>query len=181
MIEHRIKNIEEQITLAGLLPGVDLSCLPLEESAKLKRVVLDLYRLIHASGFNAGADYAMNAIVGDIESIPGMRFSIDEHHASSLAEIAPVVEPFSVSGSGEKSAPKQTPSVSHNNKPANPSKRGAKAPTEGKLKKARPRIQKRRARSTSLTGYHWRKEGARGELRKDFYVEEDEVRKQKPP
>src|SRR5262245_63705095 len=104
MIEQRIKNIEEQVTLAWLLPGVDLSCLPMEELAKLKRAVLDLYRLIHASGFNAGADYAMNAIVGDIESIPGMSFSIDEPRASSLARIAHAVEPFSVS----ETAPKQS-------------------------------------------------------------------------
>jgi hypothetical protein len=181
MIEQRIKNIEEQITLAGLLPGVNLSCLPLEESARLKRVVLDLYRLIHASGFNAGADYAMNAIVGDIESIPGMRFSIDEPTASSLAQIATAVELFSESGSEEKSARKQSPSVSRNNKPANLSKRRAKALTEGELKKAGPRSQKRRARTTSMPGYHWRKEGAGGEFLKDFYVEEDEVRKPKPP
>jgi hypothetical protein len=60
----RIKNIEERITLEGLLPGVDLVCLPPGESAKLKRVVLDLYRLGHASGFKAGADHAMNAVAG---------------------------------------------------------------------------------------------------------------------
>ena len=60
--QERIKNIEEQITLAGLLPGVNLGCLPPGESAKLKRAVLDLYRLGHARGFKAGADHAMNAI-----------------------------------------------------------------------------------------------------------------------
>src|SRR5262245_26652244 len=122
MIEQKINNIEEQITLGGLLPGVDLSCLPLEESAKLKRAVLDLYRRIHSSGFNAGADYAMNAIVGDIESEPGMRFSIGEPYASSLAPILPAVDKSSVSGSRAKSAPIQTPSITRNNKPANPSK-----------------------------------------------------------
>src|SRR5262245_20769008 len=131
MIEQRIKNIEEQVTLAWLLPGVDLSCLPLEELAKLKRAVLDLYRLIHASGFNAGADYAMNAIVGDIESMPVMNFSMDEPHASSLAQIAHSVEPFSVSGT----APNQGSSFTSNSKPANPLRRGAKAATEGKPKK----------------------------------------------
>jgi hypothetical protein len=58
----RIKNIEEQITLAGLLPGVKLDFFPPEESAKLKRAVLDIYRLSHARGFKAGADHAINAI-----------------------------------------------------------------------------------------------------------------------
>lgn len=58
----RIKNIEEHITLAGLLPGVNLGNLPPEESANLKRAVLDLYRISHARGFNAGADHAMNAV-----------------------------------------------------------------------------------------------------------------------
>jgi hypothetical protein len=63
----KIKNIEEQITLAGLLLGVDLSCLAPEESIKLKRSALDLYRLGHASGFKAGADHATNSIVDVIE------------------------------------------------------------------------------------------------------------------
>jgi hypothetical protein len=58
----RIKNIEEQIALTGLLLGVDLSRLPPEESMKLKRSVLDLYRLGHASGFKAGVDHTTNAI-----------------------------------------------------------------------------------------------------------------------
>jgi hypothetical protein len=177
MIEQKIKNIEEQVTLAGLLPGVDLSCLPLEELAKLKRAVLDLYRLIHASGFNAGADYAMTAIVGDIESIPGMSFSIDEPRASSLGQIAPAAEPFSVS----ETAAKRASSFTGYSKPANPSRRGAKAATEGKPKKPRPLSQKRRAGLTSAPGYHQRKEGADGEFRKEFYVEENGVRKRKPP
>jgi hypothetical protein len=177
MIEHRIKNIEEQITLGGLLPGVDLGCLPLEELAKLKRAVLDLYRLIHASGFNAGADYAMNAIVSDIESIPGMSFSLDEPYASTLAKIAPSVELFSVS----ETPPKQPSSVTRNSTPANPLGRGAKAATEGNPKKPRPRSQKRRARLAPAPGYHQRKEGADGELRKEFFVEENGVRKRKPP
>jgi hypothetical protein len=55
----RIKNIEEQINLAVLLPDVNLGDLPPVESAKLKRAVLDIYRLGHASGFNAGADHAI--------------------------------------------------------------------------------------------------------------------------
>src|SRR5262249_45062209 len=63
----RIKNIEEQIDLAGLLLGVDLSRLPPEEAMKLKRSALDLYRLGHASGFKAGADHAANAIAAVIE------------------------------------------------------------------------------------------------------------------
>src|SRR5262245_35857094 len=134
----KIKNIEERITLARLLPGVNLGCLPPEESAKLKRAVLDLYRLIHASGFKAGADYAMNAVASDIESLSRMKFSIDEPHTSSLAQVQPAVEPFSVSASGAKSAPKQAPSVARSSKPANPSKRGTKAASEGKPKKARP-------------------------------------------
>jgi hypothetical protein len=58
----RIKKIEEQITLAGLLPGVNLDNVLPEESEKLKRALLDLYRLSHARGFKAGAEHAMNSI-----------------------------------------------------------------------------------------------------------------------
>jgi hypothetical protein len=58
----RIKNLEEQIALVGLLLGVDLSLLPPEESTRLKRFALDLYRLGHASGFKDGIDHATNAI-----------------------------------------------------------------------------------------------------------------------
>ena len=58
----RIKNLEEQIALVGMLLGVDLSRLPTEESMKLKRFALDLYRLGHASGFKAGVDHATTAI-----------------------------------------------------------------------------------------------------------------------
>jgi hypothetical protein len=58
----RIKNIEERIDLAGLLPGVNLGCLPLEDAAKLKRAALDLYRLGHANGFKAGVNHATNAV-----------------------------------------------------------------------------------------------------------------------
>jgi hypothetical protein len=64
--QERINYIEERITVEGLLTGVDLGCLPPEESAKLKRAVLDLYKLGHASGFKAGADHAMNAVAGAI-------------------------------------------------------------------------------------------------------------------
>ena len=60
----RIKKIEEQITLAGLLPGVNLNYVPPEESEKLKRALLDLYRLSHARGFKAGAEHTMNSIAG---------------------------------------------------------------------------------------------------------------------
>jgi hypothetical protein len=58
----RIKNIEERITLAGLLPRVNLSCLPPEDAAMLKRAVLDIYRIGHANGFKAGIDHATNAV-----------------------------------------------------------------------------------------------------------------------
>src|SRR5262245_29307623 len=69
--QERIEYIEERITLDGLLPGVNLVCLPPGESEKLKCAVLDLYRLGHASGFKAGADHAMNAAVG---AIPQFRY-----------------------------------------------------------------------------------------------------------
>jgi hypothetical protein len=59
----RIKNIEERIALAGLLPGVNMGWLPPGEAAKLKRAVLDLYRLGHANGFKAGVDHATHAVV----------------------------------------------------------------------------------------------------------------------
>jgi hypothetical protein len=63
----RIRDLEEQISLAGLLPGVNLEWFPPEESAKLKRAVLDIYRLSHARGFKAGADHAINAIAGALQ------------------------------------------------------------------------------------------------------------------
>jgi hypothetical protein len=71
--QERIKDIEERITLEGLLPGVNLDCLPPKESEQLKRAVLDLYRLGHASGFKAGADHATK-IVADL--IPQLRYVI---------------------------------------------------------------------------------------------------------
>src|SRR5215475_1898354 len=58
----RIKNIEERIALAGLLPGVNMGWLPPGEAAKLKRAVLELYRIGHANGFRAGVDHATNAL-----------------------------------------------------------------------------------------------------------------------
>jgi hypothetical protein len=58
----RIKSIEERITLEGLLPGVDLRCLPPDDAAKLKRAALDLYRIGHAHGFKAGIDHATKAV-----------------------------------------------------------------------------------------------------------------------
>jgi hypothetical protein len=58
----RIKNIEERIALAGLLPDVNLGWLPPGETAKLKRAVLDLYRIGHSNGFKAGVDHATNAV-----------------------------------------------------------------------------------------------------------------------
>jgi|SRR5918996_4854093 hypothetical protein len=68
MIEpERIKKIEEQITLAGLLPGVNLDYVPPEETEKLKRALLDVYRLSHARGFKAGAEHTMNSIAGYAE------------------------------------------------------------------------------------------------------------------
>lgn len=69
----RIKNIEERIALAGLLPGVNLGFLPLEDAAKLKRAVLDLYRIGHANGFKAGVDHATKALV----VIPPRRDSLE--------------------------------------------------------------------------------------------------------
>jgi hypothetical protein len=71
--EERIKDIEERITLEGLLPGVNLDSLPPGESAQLKRAVLDLYRLGHASGFKAGADHATKIVAG---VIPQLRYVI---------------------------------------------------------------------------------------------------------
>ena len=58
----KIKNIDEQIALAELLLGVDLSRLSPEESMRLKRSAIDLYRLGHSSGFRAGIDHATKAI-----------------------------------------------------------------------------------------------------------------------
>ena len=58
----RIKNVEERITLAGLLPGVNLGSLSPEEAVMLKRAALNLYRIGHANGFKAGVDHATNAV-----------------------------------------------------------------------------------------------------------------------
>jgi len=58
----RIRNVEERITLAGLLPGVNLGSLSLEDAVMLKRAALNLYRIGHANGFKAGVDHATNAI-----------------------------------------------------------------------------------------------------------------------
>lgn len=150
MTEQEINNIEEHITLAGLLPGVNLDCLPLEELGKLKRAVLELTRLIHASGFKAGADYTRLAIPGDIgsipTSIPTRKFSIDEPPVSSFDRIAI-----------------------------------AKAASAGAPKTARLPGQRRRAKPPSVPGYHWRKDNAGWELRKDFYVEESGVKKRETP
>jgi hypothetical protein len=71
--QERIKDIEERMTLEGLLPGVNLDSLPPGESAQLKRVVLDLYRLGHASGFKAGADHSLNVVAG---VLPQLRYVI---------------------------------------------------------------------------------------------------------
>jgi hypothetical protein len=71
--QERIKDIEERITLEGLLPGVNLDSLPPGESAQLKCAVLDLYRLGHASGFKAGADHATKIAAG---VIPQLRYVI---------------------------------------------------------------------------------------------------------
>lgn len=62
----RINYIEERMTLEGLLPGVNLDCLPPGESAQLKRAVLDLYKLGHASGFKAGADHSIKVVASVI-------------------------------------------------------------------------------------------------------------------
>jgi hypothetical protein len=71
--QERIKNIEERIALAGLLPGVNLGFLQLEDAAKLKRAVLDLYRIGHANGFKAGVDHATKAVA----IIPPRRDSLE--------------------------------------------------------------------------------------------------------
>jgi hypothetical protein len=71
--QERVKDIEERINLEGLLPGVNLDSLPPGESAQLKRAVLDLYRLGHASGFKAGADHATKIVAG---VIPQLRYVI---------------------------------------------------------------------------------------------------------
>jgi hypothetical protein len=73
----RIKNLDEQIALVGLLLGVDLNRLPTEESIKLKSFALDLYRLGHASGFKAGVDHATTAIaVTEPRRSPGFTRSV---------------------------------------------------------------------------------------------------------
>jgi hypothetical protein len=71
--QERIKDIEERMTLEGLLPGVNLDNLPPGDSAQLKRAVLDLYKLGHASGFKAGADHAMKIVSG---VLPQLRYVI---------------------------------------------------------------------------------------------------------
>ena len=48
-------------------------------------------------------------------------------------------------------------------------------------KTARKPSQKRAAKPPTVTGYHWRKDGAGWDLRKDVYIEENGVRKRKQP
>jgi len=76
----RINNIEEHITLAELLPGANLGWLPPEESTKLKRSALDLYRLGRASGFKADADHVINAIAS---AIPPRRAALMKRRLSA--------------------------------------------------------------------------------------------------
>src|SRR5262245_38754922 len=101
----RINNIEEQIDLAGLLLGVDLSCLPPEESMKLKRSALDLYRLGHASGFKAGVDHATSATAAVMKARRGHggppRLNRTRQHWDTRR--------YST-GSGSDRAPAETPS-----------------------------------------------------------------------
>jgi hypothetical protein len=80
----RIKNLEEQIPLAQLLPGVNLDHFPPEESAKLKRAILDIYRLSHARGFQAGADHAINTIGSALQPLyDGLQINLMKRRLSA--------------------------------------------------------------------------------------------------
>lgn len=49
------------------------------------------------------------------------------------------------------------------------------------LCQAKEPAQKRTAKPVTMSGFHWRKNGAGWDLRKDIYVEENGVRKRRQP
>jgi hypothetical protein len=81
--------------------------------------------------------------------------------------------PTKTRGSGRKSASKITGSVTRNEKLAKSSKLMGK--------RARKPTQKRAKKPMAVSGYHWRKNGAGWDLRKDVYVTSNGVRKRKQP
>ena len=70
-----------------------------------------------------------------------------------------------------------TPIVTRNDEPAKTPKQRVK-PTGKRTPKLR---QKRQAKPPSMAPYHWRKNTAGWELRKDIYIDESGVRKRKQP
>ena len=89
--------------------------------------------------------------------------------------------PTKAPGSGRKSEAKIIQSVTRNGESLKPAKQSSKTPGKGTRKTGRMPRQKRQAKPPSVTGYHWRKNTAGWELRKDIYVEENGVRKRKQP
>lgn len=74
------------------------------------------------------------------------------------------------------------PAVTRNETPATRSELMGKRRSDGARKIARKPAQKRTAKPVTTPGYHWRKNGAGWDLRKDVYVtSNDGVRKRKQP
>ncbi len=71
--------------------------------------------------------------------------------------------------------------VTPDNLTIKPLKQRAMRTTEEKTKRVRMPVAKRVKKPPSVTGYHWRQEGAGWELRKAVYVEENGVRRRKRP
>jgi hypothetical protein len=77
-----------------------------------------------------------------------------------------------------KSAPVDSPFVTRNEAPVKSSPLMTKRRSDGAGKVARKPGQKRSVKPAAVTGYHWRKNGAGWDLRKDVYVTSNEgVRK----
>ena len=57
----------------------------------------------------------------------------------------------------------------------------AKRTGERAAKTAKKPGQKRTVKPVTMSGYHWRKNGAGWDLRKDVYIEENGIRKRKQP
>src|SRR5262245_44011004 len=86
--------------------------------------------------------------------------------------IQPRIEPFQSADSRIEKQPTQPGFVTRNEPPVKPSKLMAKPQSERTRKTERKPSQKRAAKPPAVTGYHWRKDGAGWDLRKDVYVEE---------
>src|SRR5262249_42423853 len=73
------------------------------------------------------------------------------------------------------------PLVTRNEKPIKSSPLMTKRQSDGVKKVTRKPAQKRAKKPVTVSGYHWRENGAGWDLRKDVYVTSNGVRKRKQP